>query len=194
MLVMTLRAAIVYHSRKGHTEVVARSVAEGIVTAGVQAAFIKLPEPAVPWDILRKADAIVFGCPTHFGNVSAEMKHFMDTTDPLWHRMEWENKLAAGFTCAGEPSGDKVAVLLQMCVFAGQHGMIWVGVDPLNDVRTGAEKPTGYNRHGGYLGAMADARGDELGPDSPPPEDRLTAQLFGRRIGEAARRWSVGRA
>jgi multimeric flavodoxin WrbA len=188
------RIAVVYHSRAGHTAAIAQHVAKGAgATEGAEAALVDVEASATPWEMLHGCGAIVFGSPTHFGSVSAEMKRFMDATDSFWREMKWRDKLAAGFTCAGEPSGDKLSVLLQLAVFAGQHGMIWVGPDPMQDVRTGAGKPPGYNRHGGYLGAMSDAVGAELGPHSPPPEDRATAEFLGRRVAALACRWDRGR-
>ncbi|MFO1056511.1 MAG: flavodoxin family protein [Dongiaceae bacterium] len=186
--------AVVYHSRGGHTAALAEALAGGARAAGAAATLVRLPAEPPPWELLAAADAIVFGSPTHFGGVSAEMKQFMDATDPLWRPMAWRDKLAAGFTCGGEPSGDKLGVLLQLAIFAAQHGMVWIGVDPLNDQRSGVGKPAGYNRHGGYLGAMADSAGDAPGPDSPPGSDRATAERHGRRIALAALRWRRGAA
>lgn len=186
-----VRVAIVYHSRAGHTAAIAQHVAKGAgATDGAEGALVDVEAGALPWDMLHGSGAIVFGSPTHFGGVSAEMKRFMDATDSFWREMRWRDKLAAAFTCAGEPSGDKLSVLLQLAIFAGQHGMIWVGTDPMTDSRTGTAKPKGYNRHGGYLGAMADAVGTELGPHSPPAEDRATAELLGRRVATLACRWA----
>ena len=143
----TIAVCICYHSVKGHTAVIAGEIARGAARGGSAVGqLIDVGEPAVPWDDLFASDAIVFGCPTHFGSVSAPMKAFLDSTDTFWREMRWRDKIAAGFTCAGEPSGDKQSVLMTFCTFAMQHGMIWVGIDPMNDVRTGEGKPLGYNR------------------------------------------------
>lgn len=184
---------IVYHSRKGHTAVIAEAVASGASSLkGVDAQIIDVAGGEVTWEILFNADGIIFGCPAHFGSVSAEMKLFLDATDMFWRDMRWRDKIAAGFTCGGEPSGDKQSVLQTFAVFAAQQGMIWVGMDPMKDVRTGEGKPEGYNIHGGYLGAMADSDGGEISPDSPPEPHRATAEVFGRRVAQATRRWVRG--
>ncbi len=186
--------AVCFHSGKGHTAVIAEDVVAGASEQpGVRAYAIDVTRDALPWDDLFDADAIVFGCPTHFGGISGPMKMFLDKTDDFWGDMRWRDKMAAGFTCAGEPSGDKQSVLMALAVFAAQHGMVWVSMDPMNDVRTGKGKPEGYNIQGGYLGAMADSDGQALHPGSPPETDRLTARLFGRRIAVATRRWVAGR-
>lgn len=185
------RLAVVFHSRSGHTAAIAEHVLKGIrLVDGVEARLVDVEAGEPPWDYLHDCTAIIFGCPTYFGNVSAELKHFLDATDSFWREMRWRNKLAAGFTCAGEPSGDKLSVLQQLTIFAGQHGMIWVGMDPMKDKPSAFRRPDDYNRHGGYIGAMADAEGDELGPHSPPPEDRNTAECLGRRVAELAVLWT----
>ena len=190
-----IQIVIAYHSRKGHTAVIAEAVAAGARShEGVDARIIDVTEGQVPWDTLFDADGIIFGCPTYFGSVSAEMKSFLDATDPFWGDMRWRDKIAAGFTCAGEPSGDKGSVLQTFAIFAAQHGMIWVGMDPMNDVRTGEGKPEGYNIHGGYLGAMADSDGGAVSPDSPPESHRVTAVVFGRRVARVTKRWVQGRS
>jgi multimeric flavodoxin WrbA len=189
-----IRIAIAYHSRKGHTAVIAEAVAAGARSLdGVDVRIIDVAGGEVPWQALFDADGIVFGSPTHFGSVSAEMKAFLDATDAFWGAMRWRDKIAAGFTCGGEPSGgDKGSVLQTFATFAAQHGMVWVGMDPMNDVRTGEGKPAGYNSHGGYLGAMADSDGGAVTPDSPPEPHRVTAEVFGRRVARATMRWVRG--
>lgn len=187
--------AICYHSGKGHTAAIAREVAAGAeAEPGTAVEVVDVTAEPIPWDSLFAADAIVFGCPTHFGGISAELKAFLDSTDAFWGEMRWRDKIAAGFTCAGEPSGDKQSVLMALSVFAAQHAMVWVGMDPMNDVRTGQGKPEGFNIQGGYLGCMADSDGKAVTADSPPETDRLTARLFGRRIAAATRRWAHTKA
>ena len=193
MTAMRINVAICFHSGKGHTEALAHEIAAGVASEeGVDARVVDVTRPPVPWTSLHESDAIIFGCPTHFGGVSAPMKAFLDATDTFWRDMAWRDKIAAGFTCAGEPSGDKQSVLIALGVFALQHGMVWVGMDPMTDVRTGAGKPEGYNIQGAYAGAMGDSDGKAVTPHSPPPSDRVTARLFGRRVARATRRWTAG--
>lgn len=189
--VQKVRISVVYHSRTGHTAAIAKHVLKGVASVGrLEAKLIDINAGEPPWSYLHDCAGILFGCPTHFGSVSAEMKRFLDATDAFWREMLWRDKLAAGFTCAGEPSGDKLSVLQQLAIFAGQHGMIWVGMDPMKDARAAGRRPDGYNRHGGYIGAMADADGSALGPNSPPLQDGATAECLGRRVAELALAWS----
>jgi NAD(P)H dehydrogenase (quinone) len=184
-----VRVAIAYHSRSGHTGAIAEHVRRGAASIdGVDAPLVVVDGGVTSWDLLHGSRAIIFGCPTHFGGVSAEMKAFLDATDAFWRQMLWRDKLAAGFTCAGEPSGDKLTVLQQLVVFAGQHGMIWIGMDPMKDRAAASRRPSNYNRQGGYIGAMADADG-AVGPESPPTCDRETAERLGRRVATLAMTW-----
>jgi multimeric flavodoxin WrbA len=184
------RVAIVYHSRSGHTAAIAEHVRRGVASIeGVDTALMDIGGGVASWDLLHASHAIIFGCPTHFGGVSAEMKAFLDATDTFWRQMLWRDKLASGFTCAGEPSGDKLTVLQQLIIFAGQHGMIWIGMDPMKDRASASRRPPHYNHQGGYIGAMADADGGAVGPASPPASDRETAECLGRRVATFARTW-----
>jgi multimeric flavodoxin WrbA len=65
--------AVVYHSVRGHTQVLAEAVARGARrVAGVRVAIVPVGDPdAVDWDLLARSDAIVFGCPTFMGGPSA---------------------------------------------------------------------------------------------------------------------------
>jgi len=186
-----VRIAIAYHSRSGHTAAIAEHVRRGASSIdGVDALTLDVGGGRLAsWDELHASHAIIFGCPTHFGGVSAEMKAFLDATDSFWRQMLWRDKLAAGFTCAGEPSGDKLTVLQQLVIFAGQHGMIWVGMDPMKDRAAASRRPANYNRQGGYIGGMADADGGAVGIDSPPACDRETAECLGRRVAMIATAW-----
>ncbi len=74
-------------------------------------------------DELDRTDAIIFGSPTCMGSVSGFFKQFMDATSSRWMEGRWQDKLAAGFTNSASQSGDKLNTLVQMAVFAAQHGM-----------------------------------------------------------------------
>ena len=188
--------AIVYHSGFGHTKAVAESIAAGAQSVeGVSASLVPVSDlpaqngegaPAGRWGELDAADAIVFGSPTYMGTVSAPFKAFMDASSAAWFGQKWRDKIAAGFTNSGSPSGDKVATLQNLAVFAAQHSMIWAscGVFPEPAKKT--------NRLGGWLGLMTQA--DNAPPEqTPPPEDHETARLFGARVAQAAARWARGK-
>ncbi|MCV6574928.1 MAG: flavodoxin family protein [Cohaesibacter sp.] len=182
--------AIVYHSGYGHTEAVAQSVLKGAMEAGAQAHLIKADDEAKDWELLAKADAIIFGSPTYMGSVSAQFKTFMDESSKVWANQGWKDKIAAGFTVSAAYSGDKLNTLLQMAVFAAQHGMIWVGLGEMPGNNSSSGSPEDVNRVGSYLGMMAQANADQGADIAPPSADHKTAQILGGRIANAAKRWA----
>lgn len=179
---------IVYHSGYGHTAALAEAVQKG--AARVEGIEVNRQSvDAIDWERLDAADAIILGSPTYMGSVSAPFKAFMDETSGRWFERKWRNKLAAGFTCSASWSGDKLNTLMQMAIFAAQHGMIWVGLDVLPGYNSSQGTPQDINRVGSYLGAMAQANADQ-GPDVVPPEaDRETAALLGERVARATLAW-----
>lgn len=183
------KIAIVYHSGYGHTEAVAQAIKEGALRVpGTQVDLIKTEEAPQDWDRLNAADAIIFGAPTYMGSASAPFASFMDASSKIWAQQHWKDKIAAGFTNSGSQSGDKLNTLVQMMLFAMQHGMIWIGLGllPGNNSSKGSESD--INRLGSFAGAMAQSNNDQ-GPDEAPPQsDRKTAALLGERVAMFASR------
>lgn len=183
------KIAIVYHSGFGHTEVQAKYVEKGAASVdGVTAHLIKAENATQDLAVLNDMDAIILGSPTYMGSVSAPFKAFMDASSKAWFKQEWKDKVAAGFTNSHSLSGDKVNTLIQMAVFAAQHGMIWVGQAEPNQSPDGeAGKADVVNRMGSSLGAVAQS--ENASPDiTPPAGDLKTAELFGKRVAEITKR------
>lgn len=181
------KIAIVYHSGYGHTAVLAEAVARGVgQVPGATAQLIKVEDVEIHWDNLAAADGIIFGAPTYMGSVSAPFKTFMDASSKPWFTQLWRDKVAAGFTNSGSQSGDKLNSLIQMMVFAMQHGMIWVGLGLMPGNNASKASVEDLNRLGSFSGAMAQSNNDQ-GPDVAPPQaDRKTAEFLGKRVAETA--------
>lgn len=181
--------AVVYHSGSGHTAALARAVARGAsALPGVEAVVMAVD--AVDWRALADADAIVFGAPTYMGSVSAGFKAFMDDSSArAWATRRWRDKIAAGFTCSSAASGDKLATLLQLAVFAAQHDMIWVGLGLVPGQSTRASPPDAPNRLGSHLGAMAWCPAD-VPADEMTAGDLETAARLGERVARTAARFA----
>lgn len=192
-----IRIAVVFHSGYGHTARQAEAVREGVEQLpGAEALLLSVEEAQKRWDDLTAADAIIFGAPTYMGSVSAQFKAFQDASSHavMAKGFGWKDKLAAGFTNSGSRSGDKLNTLIQIALFAAQHGMHWVnlGLPPANNSTTGSEDE--LNRLGFWLGAGAQSNTDQ-GPDLAPPEsDLATARHLGRRVAEATMQFVRGRA
>ena len=183
-----------YSALSGRTRMLAEGIARGAgAVEGTAVTLIPVAERASHWESLDAADAIVFGCPTYMGSGSAALKASMEETILQFLEQRWKDKLAAGFTNSAGMSGDKLLVLQQLAGFAAQHGMIWITLGQLPGWQTNAGSAEDPNRLASFLGLMAQSNADQ-GPDlAPPASDRATAERFGRRIGEAAHRWTRSR-
>jgi NAD(P)H dehydrogenase (quinone) len=192
----SIRVAVVYHSGYGHTERQAQGVAAGVEQVpGAQALLLTVDEASSRWDDLAAAEAIVFGAPTYVAGASARFKAFQEASSHavMAKGYRWQDKLAAGFTNSGSRSGDKLATLLQLALFAAQHGMHWVnlGLPPANQSSTGSEED--LNRLGFWLGAAAQSNVDEGPGLAPPQADLRTAEHLGRRIATVTVQYTSGR-
>ncbi|MBF0169153.1 MAG: flavodoxin family protein [Alphaproteobacteria bacterium] len=184
--------AIVYHSGYGHTAKQAEAVARGAGSvAGTETHLISVADVETQWDKLAKADALIFGAPTYMGSLSAPFKAFMDASSKVWFGMGWKDKIAAGFTNSASQSGDKLNSLIQLAVFAAQHGMVWVGTGLMPGNNSSKGSVEDINRLGSFLGAMAQSNSDAPPELAPPPADLKTAELLGERVAKAAIRWGA---
>ena len=193
------KLVVVYHSGYGHTKLQAEAVLKGAAAvSGIKAQLLTADEAKASLDGLDKADAIVFGCPTYMGNVSAGMKSFMEATVPKWFTQAWKDKIAGAFTNSSSFSGDKLNTLFGLMVFAMQHGMIFVGTAMLpaaNDAgamnSVNGPGPHTHNRLGSFIGPMSASFQVKPG-DAPPPGDLETAELYGRRVAEVTLQYIKG--
>jgi NAD(P)H dehydrogenase (quinone) len=129
--------AVIYYSSTGNVYDLALGVAEGAEKAGAQVRLRRVPElapdaaiasnpawrahlaataqiPVATHDDLRWADAYAFGTPTRYGNVSSQLKQFLDTTAGLWAAGELSDKPATGFTSAINRHGGNESTLLAL--------------------------------------------------------------------------------
>lgn len=172
--------SIVYHSHQGHTK-----QAAGILAYNLEAEFTKVNllhvrEAANNMEVLHESDTIIFGCPTYFGNVSAEFKRFMEETGKFWYKQRWKDKLAAAFTLSSTTNGDKLNTLISLSLFAAQHSMLWISQGILPRFCNN-EQTDGQNRMASYLGLMVQCtNGNDVQPLHPG--DLLTIELFAQRI------------
>jgi len=181
--------SIIYFSGSGHTAKLAEAVTKGSASVtGVKTNLIAISGDDIVKGrysndqvlaTLTASDAIVFGSPTYMGGPTAQFKAFADAAVGAWFAQAWRDKLAAGFTVSGTPSGDKFSTLQYFHTLAMQHGMIWVGLGEL------PAQENGINRLGSWAGVMA-----ESVQDSPEiklnEQDKLTGEVLGKRIARLA--------
>ena len=169
--------AIIYSTGAGHTAALARLIAEAMAPLHEVKLIDVAGMNAADWQALDRAEAIVFGAPTYMGSVAAGFKEFMDESSDRWSQQRWADKLAAGFTIATYPSGDKLSSLTQLAVFAAQHGMVWVGARGIAPAGAGREAE---NWQGAWLGLMATSSRDKT--VLIDTGDAAAARQFGARI------------
>ena len=151
---------ILYYSRHGSTETMARQIARGVSQVpGVEARLRTVPPvsaeteratlPEVPDtgpiycedEDLRDCSALALGSPTRFGNMAAPLKYFIDGTSPLWISGALVDKPAGVFTSTASLHGGQESTLLSMALPLIHHGMIFVGLPysapELHATRTG---------------------------------------------------------
>ncbi|GAA2096361.1 NAD(P)H:quinone oxidoreductase [Streptomyces albiaxialis] len=192
-----LKAAVVYYSSTGNVHALARAVAQGAELAGAEVRLRRVAELAPPeavasnpdWlahaeaarDVplaeltdLTWADALLFGTPSRYGNMAAQLKQFLDTTGGLWDAGELADKALAGFTSAGSPHGGQESTLTSMYQVFMHWGAILVPPGYTDPVVEGAG--------GNPYGVSADDGGG-AGPGEPA---LAAARHLGRRVAEKA--------
>jgi NAD(P)H dehydrogenase (quinone) len=191
--------AIIYHSTYGHTKLQAEAVLRG--AQGVPNVTTKLytaEEATAGMDELDAADAIIFGCPTYMGSMSAGMKTFIEAAAKKWFTMAWKDKIAGAFTNSSSFSGDKLNTLVGLVINAMQHGMIYVSLGMLPSANKPEDMksitgpgPDAHNRSGSFIGPMASSF-QVNPPHGPSSGDLETAEIYGKRIAEITVRFSRG--
>ena len=141
---MTVNIAIVYQSRLGSVQKMARLIARGVESvSGCEALVRTVPEvSAEPSELeppesgdtyinleeLSACDGVILGSPTRFGNMSASMKFFLDSTSSLWMSGALSGKPAGVFTSSSSMHGGQESTLLSMMVPLLHHGMLISGI------------------------------------------------------------------
>ena len=116
-----LKVLVIYYSRSGHTESMAKWIADAITEEGLEAVCKKV-EDANPAELLD-TDAVVLGSPTYYGTMAAEMKKFLD--DSIKHHGKLEGKVGAVFATAGSMGQETTVISLLEALLI--HGMIIQG-------------------------------------------------------------------
>ncbi|MDJ0793247.1 MAG: NAD(P)H:quinone oxidoreductase [Woeseiaceae bacterium] len=189
---------VLYYSRKGATEALAREVCKGIdavdgmsarlrtvptVSAVTEATEDAVPDSGPPYATnadLDECAGLVLGSPSNFGNMAASLKHFLDGTVADWFRGVLVGKPAGVFASTGSLHGGQESTLLSMSIPLLHHGMIIVGLpyteQALSTTTTGGTPygPTHvtWNRD----------------PDSLSDEEKELCRALGRRVAEIAQR------
>ncbi|BDI30452.1 TrpR-binding protein WrbA [Capsulimonas corticalis] len=195
-----VKVLIAFYSRNGSTEALAQAIAEGAQAEGAEVRLRRVRDfvaeeviQSVPgWAANRDrmhaqyeaptggdaewADAIVFGSPTRFGNVSSELKSFVDSLGGLWFQGKLNGKVGSAFCSTSTRHGGNESTNITMFNFMAHLGLIVV---PL-----GYADPAMFRGAGTPYGASSVSGQD----NTPPSEDDLeVARYQGRRTAKVAR-------
>lgn len=138
---------VLYYSGYGHTEVMAKAVAEGAgAVDGVRVTIKTVPE-LVPEEVLKASgmktepshpiadpnelgdyDGIIFGTPTRFGNMAAQMRNFLDQTGGLWMKGALVGKVGSVFTSTASQHGGQETTITSFQTTLFHHGMVVAGL------------------------------------------------------------------
>ena len=123
------KVLVLYYSMYGHIETMARAVAEGASKVdGAEVVVKRVPETMPPQLFeLADYDAIIFGTPTRFGNMSGQMRTFLDQTGGLWASGALYGKLASVFSSTGTGGGQEQTITSTWTTLA-HHGMVIVPI------------------------------------------------------------------
>jgi len=200
------KVLVLYYSSYGHIEAMARAVAEGaaavdatqvairrvpeLVPEGVaQAAKMKLEQdaPLATVDELPQYDAIVFGTPTRFGNMAAQMRNFLDQTGGLWARGALVGKVGSVFASSATQHGGQETTITSFHTTLLHHGMVVVGVP---------YSAAGLSHMDAIAGGTPYGATTIAGPDgrrSPSDVELEVARFQGRHVAQLAARLGGGR-
>ena len=138
---------VLYYSSYGHVETMANAVADGArAVPGTEVAVKRVPElmsreaaekayvkldqaaPIATVDELADYDAIIFGTPTRFGNMAAQMRNFLDQTGALWMQGKLIGKVGSVFVSTGSQHGGQETTIQSFHTTLLHHGMVVAGV------------------------------------------------------------------
>lgn len=193
---------VLYYSRHGATERMARQIARGVELAGLEARLRTVPAvsadceasaPDIPaegapyatLDDLKGCAGLALGSPTRFGNMAAPLKYFIDGTSSLWLSGELVGKPAAVFTSTASLHGGQESTLLSMLLPLLHHGMLIIGIpysEPALLSTTGGGTPYGASH---YAGADGKRGLDE--------QESALCRALGQRLAQTALRLENGR-
>ncbi len=200
-----MKIFVVFYSMYGHIHQMARAVVEGARSVtGAEVSLFQVPElvpddalertgakaaraafaavPIIKPEQLADADAIIFGTPTRFGNMCAQMRNFLDQTGKLWVQGALVGKVGSVFTSTATQHGGQETTITSFHTTLLHQGMIIVGVPYTEQRLLTMEEMSG----GSPYGATTLAGGD--GSRQPSENELAIARTQGRHVAEITAR------
>ena len=199
------KVQIIFYSMYGHVYQLAEAVAEGArEVPGTEVDLYQVPElmpeealeksgakaareafadiPVAEPGQLAEADAIIFGTPTRFGNMCAQMRNFLDQTGQLWFSGALVGKVGSVFASTGTQHGGQETTITSFHTTLLHHGMIVVGVPYTVQELLNMKEITGGTPYGATTLAGAD------GSRKPSENELAVAKFQGKHVAEIARK------
>ncbi|MBK1868223.1 NAD(P)H:quinone oxidoreductase [Taklimakanibacter albus] len=192
------KVLVLYYSAYGHIEQMAYAVAEGAKSAGAHVDVKRVPE-LVPEEVAKKSgfkldqkapiatvdelpnyDAVIFGSGTRFGNVTAQLRNFMDQTGGLWMKGALVGKVGSVFTSSATQHGGQESTILTFIPTLLHQGMVVVGLPYAFQGQMGVDEIKG----GSPYGASTITDGD--GSRQPSAVELDGARYQGRHVAQIA--------
>ena len=199
---MSARVQVIFYSMYGHVFKMAEAVVEGAKSAGADVSLYQVAE-LLPDEVLDKygakaarasfasvpvakveqlvdADAIIFGTPTRFGNMCAQMRNFLDQTGPLWMKGALIGKVGSVFASTGTQHGGQETTITSFHTTLLHQGMVIVGVPYSEPGLMYMENVSGGTPYGATTLAGAD------GTRQPSENELKVARFQGKHVAEIA--------
>lgn len=190
---------VLYYSTYGHIETMARAVAAGARSVpGTEVVVKRVPE-LMPDEVARKAgvkldqpapiavpeeladyDAVIFGTPTRYGNMAAQMRNFLDQTGALWARGALIGKVGSAFAATATQHGGQESTLLSFHTTLLHLGMVVVGLPYSAQGQLRLDEITGGSPYGATT--IAGGKGER----QPSANELELARFQGRHVAEIA--------
>jgi NAD(P)H dehydrogenase (quinone) len=198
-----MKILVLFYSAYGHIYKMAQAVAEGASQVeGSEVVIKKVPEtlpesilskigaldaqktfehiPVCTVDELSEYDAIIFGTPTRFGNMTSQMRAFLDGTGALWAKGSLIGKVGSVFTSSATQHGGQESTILSFHTTLLHHGMIIAGLPYSFSGQTGIEEVKGGSPYG------ASTIAGENGERTPSEVELEAAKFQGKYVAEIA--------
>ena len=202
---MSTKVYVVFYSMYAHVYQLAEAIAEGAKDIDqTEVSLFQVPElmsdenieksgakeakesfshiPIISPDQLGDADAIIFGTPTRFGNMAAQMRNFLDQTGGLWMKGGLIGKVGSVFTSTGTQHGGQETTITSFHTTLLHHGMVIVGVPYSEQRLMNMDEITGGTPYGASTLAGAD------GSRQPSENELEIARFQGRHVAEVAQK------
>jgi NAD(P)H dehydrogenase (quinone) len=195
------KVLVLYHSFYGHIEAMASAVADGVREVQGCTGVIKRVPETVPADVFAKAggkanqpapvatpdelpdyDAIIFGTPTRFGNMTGQMRTFLDQTGGLWAAGKLVGKVGSVFTSSATQHGGQESTILTFHPTLLHHGMIVVGLPYAESRQMGLDEIKGGSPYG--ASTIAGGSGERM----PSQQELGMAAYQGKHVATIAKK------